>query len=74
MNVSGRSALIRLASASDLLGERALLRRLAAAPHGVSQICDSLLGAEALAGADATVVVLQMPPRHRRSTPVPVGR
>ncbi len=64
----------RLASANDLLGERALLRRLAAAPHGIAQICDSLLGAGAQSGADATVVVLQLPPRHRRSTPVPVLR
>jgi len=61
----------RLASPSDLLGERALLRRLAAAPHGIEQICDCLLGAEALAGADATIVVLQLPPRHRRATPAP---
>jgi serine phosphatase RsbU (regulator of sigma subunit) len=61
----------RLASPSDLLGERALLQRLAAAPHSISHICDSLLGSDALAGEDATVVVLQIPPRHRRATPVP---
>ena len=61
----------RLATATDLLGERALLRRLAAAPHSVAHICDSLLGPDALAGEDATIVVLQLPPRHRRSTPVP---
>jgi serine phosphatase RsbU (regulator of sigma subunit) len=64
----------RLASASDLLGERALLRRLAAAPHNIAHICDSLLGPDALAGEDATVVVLQVPPRHRRATPVPLLR
>ncbi|HEY2902757.1 MAG TPA: PP2C family protein-serine/threonine phosphatase [Polyangia bacterium] len=64
----------RLASASDLLGERALLRRLAAAPHNIAHICDSLLGSDALAGEDATVVVLQVPPRHRRSTPIPLLR
>jgi serine phosphatase RsbU (regulator of sigma subunit) len=62
----------RLASASDLLGERALLRRLAAAPHSIAHICDSLLGADALAGEDATVVVVQVPPRHRRATPAPI--
>ncbi len=61
----------RLATATDLLGERALLKRLAAAPHNIAHICDSLLGADALAGEDATVVVLQLPPRHRRATPVP---
>jgi serine phosphatase RsbU (regulator of sigma subunit) len=61
----------RLASPTDLLGERALLRRLAAAPHNIAHICDSLLGADALSGEDATVVVLQLPPRHRRATPVP---
>ena len=61
----------RLASATDLLGERALLRRLAASPHSISHICDALLGSDALAGEDATVVVLQIPPRHRRATPVP---
>jgi hypothetical protein len=61
----------RLASPSDLLGERALLKRLAATPHNIAHICDSLLGADALSGEDATVVVLQLPPRHRRATPAP---
>jgi serine phosphatase RsbU (regulator of sigma subunit) len=59
----------RLASASDLLGQTALTRLLAAAPHTAEHICDALLRAGAK-DQDATVVVLQMPARHRRSTPI----
>jgi phosphoserine phosphatase RsbU/P len=60
----------RLATAGDQLGEHALLGRLARAPHGSENICSALLGADARATEDATVLVMQMPRRHRRATPV----
>jgi serine phosphatase RsbU (regulator of sigma subunit) len=60
----------RLASAGDQLGQRALLERLARARHGSESICGALLGSDARATEDATVLVMQMPRRHRRATPV----
>jgi chemotaxis family two-component system sensor kinase Cph1 len=59
----------RLATADDPLGERGLLRELERARHGTENICAALLGAD-LRTEDATVVVMQMPRRHRRMTPV----
>jgi serine phosphatase RsbU (regulator of sigma subunit) len=59
----------RLASASDPLGQVALTRLLSAAPHTAEHICDALLRAGAK-DQDATVIVLQMPARHRRATPL----
>ena len=60
----------RLATAGDQLGEHALLGRLARARHGSENICSALLGSEARATEDATVLVMQLPRRHRRATPV----
>jgi serine phosphatase RsbU (regulator of sigma subunit) len=60
----------RLATAGDQLGERALLERLTRARHGAESICGALLGSDARATEDATVLVMQMPRRHRRATPV----
>lgn len=60
----------RLATAGDQLGEHALLERLGRARHGSESICSALLGSDARATEDATVLVTQMPRRHRRATPV----
>jgi serine phosphatase RsbU (regulator of sigma subunit) len=60
----------RLATAHDQLGQQALLERLARARLGSESICSALLGAEARATEDATVLVVQMPRRHRRATPL----
>jgi serine phosphatase RsbU (regulator of sigma subunit) len=61
----------RLATGDDPLGERGLVRQLERAPLSATHICDALLGLDAAHGLDATVVVLQMPARQRRITPVP---
>ena len=60
----------RLATAGDQLGQHALLERLARARHGSESICSALLGSDARATEDATVLVMQLPRRHRRATPV----
>jgi chemotaxis family two-component system sensor kinase Cph1 len=60
----------RLASDDDRLGVRALRERLGRARLGAESICGALLGAEARATEDATVLVVEMPRRHRRATPV----
>jgi serine phosphatase RsbU (regulator of sigma subunit) len=60
----------RLASESDRLGERALVERLAQARPSAESICGALLGPKARATEDATVLVMQLPRRHRRATPV----
>ena len=60
----------RLASPGDQLGQSALLERLARIRHGSESICSALLGSDARATEDATVLVIQMPRRHRRATPV----
>lgn len=60
----------RLATAGDQLGQHALLERLTRAPHGSESICSALLGSDARATEDATVLVMQLPRRHRRATPV----
>jgi serine phosphatase RsbU (regulator of sigma subunit) len=59
-----------LASDDDRLGERALVERLSRAGRGAEGICGALLGAKPRATEDATVLVLEMPRRHRRATPV----
>lgn len=61
----------RLASANDPLGQSALTRLLAAAPQTAEHICDALMRAGSK-DQDASVMVLQMPGRHRRSTPAPI--
>ncbi len=60
----------QLASDDDRLGERALCERLSRARLGAESICGALLGAKPRATEDATVLVLEMPRRHRRATPV----
>ena len=60
----------RLATAGDQLGQQGLLERLARARHGSESICSALLGSDARGTEDATVLVMQMPRRHRRATPV----
>ncbi len=60
----------RLASDNDRLGERALCERLSCAGRGAESICGALLGAKPRATEDATVLVLEMPRRHRRATPI----
>lgn len=53
-----------LATGADVLGERALLDRLASAAHGTEDICHALLADDAPARDDATVLVLQLPARQ----------
>src|SRR5579871_472101 len=60
----------RLATQADQLGQRALLEQLARARLGSDSICRALLGPDARATEDATVLVVQMPRRHRRATPI----
>ncbi len=60
----------RLGTASDPLGQRALLNRLQSAQLSPESICGALLGPSARFAEDATVVVMQMPRRHRRATPI----
>lgn len=60
----------RLATASDPLGKRGLVDRLRRAQLSPESICGELLGPAARATEDATVVVMQMPRRHRRATPI----
>ena len=59
----------RLASADDPLGQQGLITRLGRARLGTESICAALLGPD-IRAQDATVVVMQMPRRHRRTTPV----
>jgi serine phosphatase RsbU (regulator of sigma subunit) len=59
----------RLASTDDPLGQRGLIERLARARLGTESICGALLSTD-IRAQDATVVVMQMPRRHRRATPV----
>ena len=60
----------RLATPNDPLGQRGLLDRLARARLAPEHICGALLGPGARAAEDATIVVMQMPRRHRRATPI----
>lgn len=60
----------RLGTPSDPLGQHALLDRLARARLAPESICGALLGPAARTAEDATIVVMQMPRRHRRATPV----
>ena len=58
-----------LAATGDPLGERGLVTQLARAGHGSENIC-AALGSDVRATEDATVLVMQMPRRHRRATPL----
>jgi serine phosphatase RsbU (regulator of sigma subunit) len=59
-----------LGTASSPLGQAGLLAELGRARPSAESICAALLQASAPIAHDATVVVLQLPPRHRRITPV----
>lgn len=59
-----------LASSGDPLGQTGLLHRLERARQGTEAICAALLASVGRGAPDATVVVLQLPRRHRRATPV----
>jgi serine phosphatase RsbU (regulator of sigma subunit) len=60
----------RLGTPENPLGQLGLAERLARARLGAESICGALLGNEGSRPEDATVIVLQLPPRHRRVTPV----
>ena len=60
----------RLATPRDPLGKRGLVDRLRSAQLSPESICGELLGPASGSAEDATVVVLQMPRRHRRATPI----
>ena len=59
----------RLAASGDPLGERGLVAQLSRASHGSENIC-AALASDVRATEDATILVMQMPRRHRRATPV----
>jgi chemotaxis family two-component system sensor kinase Cph1 len=59
----------RLATAADPLGEQGLIQHLGNVPASARHICDALLALGAGTDQDATVVVVQMPARQRKSTP-----
>jgi serine phosphatase RsbU (regulator of sigma subunit) len=59
----------RMATRDDPLGAAGLIDHLARARHGAESICNALLGPEVPTGQDATVIVVQLPRRHRRATP-----
>jgi serine phosphatase RsbU (regulator of sigma subunit) len=58
----------RLATPGDPLGERALVRQLGSRPRTIEEMCDALLGPKTsrARGVDATVIVLQIPPRRNK--------
>lgn len=59
-----------LGTATSPLGQAGLLAELSRAQPTAESICAALLGSSPSIAHDATVVVLQLPPRHRRVTPV----
>jgi serine phosphatase RsbU (regulator of sigma subunit) len=59
-----------LGTASNPLGQAGLLAELARARPSAESICGALLGTTTSTAHDATVVVLKLPRRHRRVTPV----
>jgi serine phosphatase RsbU (regulator of sigma subunit) len=59
----------RMATRDDPLGAVGLIDHLVRARHGAESICNALLGPEVPTGQDATVIVVQLPRRHRRATP-----
>jgi serine phosphatase RsbU (regulator of sigma subunit) len=58
----------RLSADGDPLGATALVARLARARTGAENICAALLGPDASLSHDATVLVAQLPRRHRRAS------
>ena len=63
-----------LGTASSPLGQAGLLTELDSAHPSAESICAALLRATGPIDHDATVVVLQLPRRHRRITPVRTPR
>lgn len=59
-----------LGTTGNPLGQAGLLAALERARPGAESICAALLGHDAASAQDATVIVLQLPRRHRRVTPV----
>ena len=59
-----------LGTTGNPLGQAGLLTALERARPGAESICAALLGRDAGSAQDATVIVLQLPRRHRRVTPV----
>ena len=59
-----------LGTTGNPLGQAGLLAALERARPGAEAICAALLGRDAGSAQDATVIVLQLPRRHRRVTPV----
>lgn len=59
----------RMSTPSDPLGAAGLLDHLSRARPGAESICAALLGPNVPSAQDSTVVVLQLPRRHRRATP-----
>lgn len=57
-----------LATDTDLLGQLALLQRLARAPQGTEDICHALLADDVPVRDDATVLVLRLPTRPANET------
>src|SRR6185436_3082108 len=56
----------RLSTEGDPLGVGALVAKLTRARTGAENICAALLGPDASVSHDATVVVAQLPRRHKR--------
>ena len=63
-----------LGTSSSPLGQAGLLAELSRARPSAESICGALLGTIGAIEHDATVVVLKLPPRHRRITPVRQSR
>jgi sigma-B regulation protein RsbU (phosphoserine phosphatase) len=61
----------RMSTPADPLGAAGLLDHLERARAGAESICAALLGPNVPSAHDSTVVVLQLPRRHRRATPRP---
>jgi serine phosphatase RsbU (regulator of sigma subunit) len=59
-----------LGTTGNPLGQAGLVAALERARPGAEAICAALLGRDASSSQDATVIVLQLPRRHRRVTPV----
>lgn len=60
----------RFATEGDLLGASAVRRQLARIRHGLEPVCAAMLAPIAQVTRDETVIVLEVPRRHRRITPI----
>jgi serine phosphatase RsbU (regulator of sigma subunit) len=61
----------RMSTETDPLGAVALVDKLTRARIGAENICAAMLGPDVPVSHDATVVVAQLPRRHRRSSTIP---